>query len=55
MDQKNPIAFARNAHPADKNLKNCVNSPQTNSASIKLLYYLDYHSLVKGKKQQRSV
>ncbi len=33
------------------NLKETFSSPQTNSVSLKVLYYLDYQSLVKNKKR----
>jgi hypothetical protein len=33
-----------------QNLKNTINSPATNSFSVKILYYLDYQYLKKKKK-----
>ncbi|MCK4638209.1 MAG: hypothetical protein KAT33_02205 [Bacteroidales bacterium] len=34
-----------------KNFKNMINSPQANSFSVKILYYLDYKYLIKSKKK----
>lgn len=36
-------------HPYFQNLKNTTDDPQTNSVSLKFLYYLDYQNLVRKK------
>ena len=37
-----------------ENLNNTINSPQINSFSVKILYYLDYQYLKKGKKTSQN-
>lgn len=37
------------------NIRQTIDSPQFNSFSIKVLYYLDYHSIKKTRKPERSI